>query len=104
LWVAAHAGAEQDLISVVCVCAFFFFHLVSFFFVSSAAAWRRFTAQRVVDAGTEQQGRPSLRRALAWPWPLACKVCSGALGGRRKGAAPRSSAEEQTAHAIGAYA
>jgi hypothetical protein len=58
-----------------------FFHLFSFFFVSSAAAWRRFTAQRVVDAGTEQQGRPPLRRAMAWPQPLACKVRSGALGG-----------------------
>jgi hypothetical protein len=38
------------------MCAFFFFHLFSFFFVSSAAAWRRFAAQRVVDSGTEQQG------------------------------------------------
>jgi hypothetical protein len=49
------------------MCAFFFFNLFSFFFVSSAAAWRRFAAQRVADAGTEQQGRPPLRRAMAWP-------------------------------------
>jgi hypothetical protein len=62
--------------------AFFFFYLFSFFFDSSAAAWRRFDAQRVVDAGTEQQGRPPLRRAVAWPWPLACEVRSGALGGK----------------------
>jgi hypothetical protein len=51
----------------VYVCAFFFFHLFSFFFVSSAAARRRFVAQREVDAVTEQQGRPPLRRAMAWP-------------------------------------
>ena len=38
-------------------------------------------AQRAVDTGMEQQGRPPLRRAMAWPWPLACKVRSGALGG-----------------------
>jgi hypothetical protein len=47
--------------------SFVFFHLFSFFFVSSAAAWRRFAAQRVVDAGMEQRGRPPLRRAMAWP-------------------------------------
>ena len=27
-------------------------------------------------------GGPPLGRAMAWPWPLACKVRSGALGGK----------------------
>ena len=41
-------------------------------------------AQRVDGTGTEQQGGPPLGRAMAWPWPLACKVRSGALGGKAK--------------------
>jgi hypothetical protein len=41
----------------------------------------RLAAQRVEDTGTEQRGGPPLERAVAWPWPLACKVRSGALGG-----------------------
>jgi len=39
-------------------------------------------AQRVDGTGTEQQSGPPLGRAMAWPWPLACKVRSGALGGK----------------------
>jgi len=38
-------------------------------------------ALRVDGTGTEQKGGPPLGRAMAWPWPLACKVRSGALGG-----------------------
>ena len=38
-------------------------------------------AKRVEGTGTEQRGGPPLGRALAWPWPLAFKVRSGALGG-----------------------
>jgi hypothetical protein len=41
-----------------------------------------FAAQRADGTGTEQQGGPPLGRAEAWPWPLACKVRSGALGGK----------------------
>jgi hypothetical protein len=41
-------------------------------------------AQRVDSTGTEQQGGPPLGRAMPWPCPLACKVRSGALGGRFK--------------------
>ena len=38
-------------------------------------------AKRVENIGTEHQGRPPLGRAMAWPYPLACEVRSGALCG-----------------------
>jgi hypothetical protein len=41
-----------------------------------------FADKHVEETDTEQQGGPSLGRAMDWPWPLACKVRSGALGGR----------------------
>jgi hypothetical protein len=46
-------------------------------------------AQRVDGTGTEQQGGPPLGRAMACPWPLACKVRSDALGGTLAGPAKR---------------
>jgi hypothetical protein len=44
----------------------------------------RATRRPARGTGTEQQGGPPLRRAMAWPWPLACKMRSGALGGSFK--------------------
>jgi len=55
-------------------------------------------AQRVDGTGTEQKGGPLLGRAMAWPWPLAWKVRSGALGGRgRKYAGEKGGGEGASA-------
>jgi hypothetical protein len=46
---------------------FFFFYLLLFLLCFFGSGLAPLAAQRAVDAGTEQQGRPPLRRAMAWP-------------------------------------